>query len=88
MSFWERSRPREERERMATELLYPEDIDRRLSWPLGTAARLARRQLLPHYRLPDGSLRLRWEEIAPLVRRVPRREQHAAPPHEEGRDDR
>jgi hypothetical protein len=52
-------------------LLYPEDIDARLNWPLGTAARLARRKRLPHYVLPDGSIRLRWDEVAPLVRRVP-----------------
>jgi hypothetical protein len=62
------------------ELVYPEQIDRNLSWPLGTAARLARRRLLPHYLLPDGSVRLRWEEILALVRRVPPQE-----PQEVGR---
>jgi hypothetical protein len=56
---------------VATDLLYPEDIDGRLNWPLGTASRLARRGRLPHYRLPDGSIRLRWSEIKPLVQRVP-----------------
>jgi hypothetical protein len=57
------------------ELVYPDDIDRRLNWPLGTAARLARRKKLPHYILPDGSIRLKWEEIETLVRHVPLPEQ-------------
>jgi hypothetical protein len=56
---------------MTDSLEYPEEIDRRLTWPLGTAARLARRKRLPHYLLPDGSIRFRWEEIEPLVQRVP-----------------
>jgi hypothetical protein len=60
---------------MAAELVYPEQIDRNLNWPLGTTARLARRQQLPHYLLPDGSIRLRWDEIEALVRRVPLQEQ-------------
>jgi hypothetical protein len=51
-------------------LEYPESIDRRLNWPLGTAARMARRRQLPFYRLPDGAIRLRWEEVAPLVEHV------------------
>lgn len=55
---------------MATELLYPDDIDARLNWPPGRTSRLARSGKLPHYLLPDGSIRLRWEEIAPLVRHV------------------
>ena len=55
----------------AIPLDYPEQIDRRLNWPLGTAARLARRKRLPHYVLPDGSLRFRWPEVEPLVRHVP-----------------
>jgi hypothetical protein len=56
------------------ELVYPEQIDRDLSWPLGTAVRLARRRKLPHYLLPDGSIRLRREEVAVLVRHVPLQE--------------
>lgn len=51
--------------------LYPEDIDRRLTWPLGRAERLARRGRLPHIRLPDGSLRFEWEVIEALVQRIP-----------------
>jgi hypothetical protein len=58
--------------------LYPDDIDRRLNWPPGTAARLASRRRLPHYRLPDGSIRFRWEEIEPLVLRVSLPEQQEA----------
>ncbi len=42
--------------------LYPEDVDRRLSWPLGRAERLARQRRLPYVLLPDGSIRLKWEE--------------------------
>jgi hypothetical protein len=53
------------------ELVYPEQIDRQLNWPLGTAARLARRKQLPHYLLPDGSIRLCWAEVEALVRHVP-----------------
>jgi hypothetical protein len=56
------------------ELVYPEQIDRNLNWPLGTAARLSRRKRLPHYLLPDGSIRLRWEEVVALVRHVPPQE--------------
>ena len=52
-------------------LLYPEDVDQRLNWPLGRAARLARQRRLPHVLLPDGSVRFRWEEIEPLVLAVP-----------------
>jgi hypothetical protein len=56
------------------ELRNPEEIDRALNWALGTAARLARRRRLPHYVLPDGSLRFCWEEVEALVRHVPLRE--------------
>lgn len=51
-------------------LLYPEDVDRRLNWPLGRAERLSRRKRLPHVVLPDGSIRFDWSEIEPLLRRV------------------
>lgn len=63
---------------MTDSLVYPEQIDRRFSWPFGTAARLARRNRLPHYLLPDGSIRLKWEEIEPLVQRVPLLKQQEA----------
>ena len=52
-------------------LLYPEEIDQRLNWPLGRAQRLARRGTLPHVVLPDGGIRFEWHSIEPLVRRVP-----------------
>jgi hypothetical protein len=52
-------------------LLYPEEIDERLSWPLGKAEKLARQRRLPYILLPDGSLRFDWEEIEPLIVRVP-----------------
>jgi hypothetical protein len=53
------------------QLLYPEDVDQRLSWPLGRAVRLARQRRLPHVLLPDGSIRFRWTDIEPLVLSVP-----------------
>lgn len=51
-------------------LLYPEDVDRRLNWPLGRAERLARRKRLPHVVLPDDSIRFDWSEIELLLRHV------------------
>jgi hypothetical protein len=55
---------------MPSDLEYPEDIDARLNWPPGRTSRLAKAGKLPHYVLPDGSIRLRWDEIAPLIRRA------------------
>jgi len=52
-------------------LLYPEDVDQRLNWPLGRAARLAKQRRLPHVLLPDGSVRFQWDEIERLVLAVP-----------------
>ena len=52
-------------------LIYPEDVDQRLNWPLGRAERLARQRRLPYVLLPDGSIRFRWEEIEPLLLPVP-----------------
>ena len=57
--------------------LYPEDIDKRLNWPLGRAQRLARHRKLPHVLLPDGSIRFEWEAIEPLLRRVEVEDQEA-----------
>ena len=56
---------------MPTELVYPDEIDLRLNWPPGRTSRLARTGKLPHYILPDGSIRLRWDEIELLVQHVP-----------------
>jgi hypothetical protein len=55
---------------MNTELLCPEEIDKRLNWPIGRALKLARRGMLPHYLLPDGAVRFRWAEVDALVRHV------------------
>ena len=60
--------------------LYPEDIDKRLSWPLGRAERLARRREIPHVVLPDGSVRFTWEQIEPLIRVVPADQHREATP--------
>ncbi|MEM6778219.1 MAG: hypothetical protein AAF670_11235 [Planctomycetota bacterium] len=48
-------------------LLYPEDVDQRLNWPLGRAKRLARQRRLPYLLLPDGEIRFKWEQIEPLI---------------------
>lgn len=56
---------------MSPHLEYPETIDKLFGWHPGTAARMARRRRLPHYRLPDDSIRLCLEEVTALVRRVP-----------------
>ena len=46
------------------------EIDKRLTWPLGRAERLARRGKLPHVVLPDGEIRFQWDQIEPLIRVV------------------
>jgi hypothetical protein len=48
-------------------LLTPEELDRLLRYPRGKSQRLARRDLLPHVTLPDGSIRFRKKEIEKLV---------------------
>ena len=55
---------------MPTDFLFPEEIDARMNWPLGRTSRLARQGKLPHYRLPDESIRLRWDEVASLIRHI------------------
>lgn len=60
----------------------PEALDRRMDWKPGRAERLARRRLLPHILLPDGSIRFDWDEIESLIVRVP-----PATSVEEGRPD-
>ena len=52
------------------DLIYGEEVDRRLNWSLGRAERFARKQKLPHYVLPDGSIRFVWDEVERMVRRV------------------
>lgn len=51
-------------------LLYPEEIDDRLTWPLGRAERLARRRQLPHVVLPDGSIRFEWDSVEAMLKHV------------------
>ena len=50
--------------------MYPEEINQRLNWPLGRIEWLARQRRLPYVLLPDGSIRLRWEKIDPLILEV------------------
>ena len=52
-------------------LLYGDDVDRRLNWPLGKAERLAHRGKLPHLVLPDGAIRFRWKLVRALLVSVP-----------------
>lgn len=52
-------------------LLYPEDVDLQLNWPLGTAKRLARRKRLPHVVLPDGSIRFEPADVEAMLVRIP-----------------
>lgn len=65
-------------------LVYPEDIDRGLNWPLGKATRLARRGKLPHVVLPDKSLRFEWARITALLKRVPEIADGDEPPESGG----
>lgn len=53
-----------------SDLIYPQDVDQRLSWPLGRAVRLARQRRLPYVLLPDGSIRFVWSDIEPLLVKV------------------
>lgn len=48
-------------------LIHGHDIDRLLNWPSGRAERLARRNKLPHYKLPDGEIRFKRDEIFSLI---------------------
>lgn len=54
-------------------LVTPEEIDVAFAWPIGKAERLARRGLLPHYRLPDGVQTIRFDraEVDALIRHIP-----------------
>lgn len=48
----------------------PGKVDEALGWPFGRSERLANQGRLPHYRLPDGSVRFRLEEVLAATRRV------------------
>ena len=50
------------------DLVCSPEIDRHFGWTIGRADSLARRGKLPHFLLPDGSVRFRWAEIEPLIR--------------------
>ena len=52
-------------------LLYPEEVDQRLKWPLGRSERLAKQRRLPYVLLPDGSIRFDWEAVGRLILNVP-----------------
>jgi hypothetical protein len=46
------------------------EIDAHLQWPLGRSERLARNGKLPHFKLPDGSIRFDLAEVSALIRHV------------------
>jgi hypothetical protein len=49
-------------------LINGREIDRLFGWPAGKAEKLAKRGKLPHYLLPDGSVRFCRDEILALIR--------------------
>ena len=51
-----------------TELLTPQELDDRFSFPKGRSARLARKGLLPIITLPDGSIRFAAHDINRCIR--------------------
>ena len=68
------------------QLLTSEALDKVLRYPGGRSARMARKGLIPHIRLPDGEIRFDAEQIEAWLG------QHSstasAPDHEDGvRDD-
>lgn len=52
------------------DLKTPEAIDRHFGWSIGRTRKLAMQGELPHYILPDGSIRLRLAQVQALIRRV------------------
>ena len=52
----------------------PSEVDEAMAWPQGRAEKLARRGFVPHYRLPDGAIRFRMEEVLATATKV-----HAPP---------
>jgi hypothetical protein len=53
------------------DLLTGFDIDEAMRWRRGKAEGLARKGKLPHYTLPDGSIRFRLEEVKALIKYHP-----------------
>ena len=58
-------------QKVLDDLIHPDEVDFRLNWPPGRTTRLARLGRIPHYRLPDGSIRVRWAEINSLIKSIP-----------------
>lgn len=52
-------------------LLHAGEVDRRLGLTPGSSRRLARRGLLPHLILPDGTVRFLWREVLRVIQRRP-----------------
>jgi hypothetical protein len=51
-------------------LLTPPEVDELFRYKPGRAQRLARRQLLTHITLPDGSIRFRREVVERIIGRI------------------
>jgi len=49
-------------------LIVPTDLDRRLGFPRGRAAKLAARGLIPHLELPDGEIRFDPDAVEQWLR--------------------
>jgi len=56
------------------------EIDSLFRWPKGRAEKWARSGRLPHYLLPDGSIRFSEEELKGLIRHVDHRAAGAGAP--------
>jgi len=50
-----------------TRLMTPEAVDNLFIYPSGRARRLARKKLLPHIVLPDGSIRFDSDKMEQLL---------------------
>lgn len=59
------------KERVMPDYISPDEVDRRLSLPAGRAVKLARRGVLPHVALPDGTVRFEWGAVESSLQRVP-----------------
>ncbi|HEY1683702.1 MAG TPA: hypothetical protein VGG19_02980 [Tepidisphaeraceae bacterium] len=50
-----------------TKLLMPGQVDRLLMYPRGRSIKLAKKNLIPHIKLPDGEIRFDESTLSELV---------------------
>ncbi|GMV81487.1 MAG: hypothetical protein AMXMBFR7_26710 [Planctomycetota bacterium] len=55
---------------MGESILLPDEVDALCRWTPGRAEKLARRGKIPHFVLPDGSIRFDRADVAAFIRRV------------------